>query len=232
MPSTKPHCLVCGETSVQELRRVALVRPALIPDLKSQCSAWEDNGWVCVDHIHDAQDVYVRRLLEQEKGELTELELTVLRGLRDHETTMKNPLLGAETNLTFGQRLADKVASFGGSWAFILSFTVFILAWMVLNAVLLARRAFDPFPFILLNLILSTLAALQAPVIMMSQGRQEARDRAQANYDYQVNLKAELEIRQLHQKVDHLISKQWERLIEIQEIQLEIMNEIRSSEKA
>jgi uncharacterized membrane protein len=118
-----------------------------------------------------------------------------------------------------GQRLADRVANVGGGWKFITWFTVVFVVWILSNSVLLVTRPFDPYPFIFLNLVLSCLAAIQAPVIMMSQNRQEARDRLHAMRDYQVNLKAELEIRHLHQKVDHLLSHQWERLVEIQEIQ-------------
>ncbi|MGH8453808.1 MAG: DUF1003 domain-containing protein [Nevskiales bacterium] len=109
-----------------------------------------------------------------------------------------------EERLTFGQRVADRVATFGGSWTFILLFGGFLLTWMVVNALLLAQRAFDPYPFILLNLALSALAALQAPVIMMSQNRQSTKDRLKADLDYQVNLKAELEVAQLHGKIDRV----------------------------
>jgi uncharacterized membrane protein len=111
---------------------------------------------------------------------------------------------------------------------FICLFGLVLFAWMLVNSFVLATRPFDPYPYILLNLILSSLAAIQAPVIMMSQRRQEDRDRTRATHDYQVNLKAELEIRHLHQKIDHLISHQWERLVEIQEIQMELINEVRS----
>jgi uncharacterized membrane protein len=168
-------------------------------------------------------------LLEEEKGELTELAKEVIEGLRKHEILSANPDIKFNKNLTLGQRLADNIAEFGGSWKFIIIiiFAIFIFAWMTINVVAVFAKPFDPYPFILLNLELSTLAALQAPVIMMNQNRQEKRDRQQAIYDYKVNLKAELEIRQLHQKVDHLLSKQWERLVEIQEIQMELINKLR-----
>ena len=123
--------------------------------------------------------------------------------------------------------MADRLAAFGGSWTFLGIFALVMMAWMFVNSYLLAARPFDPYPFILLNLVLSCLAAIQAPVIMMSQNRQQARDRMGAIHDYQVNLKAELEIRHLHQKMDHLLSHQWERLVEIQEIQMELISEIR-----
>lgn len=134
--------------------------------------------------------------------------------------------LNLATDYSYGQRLADKVASFGGSWRFIILFGIFIIIWMVINIVLLLNKGFDPYPFILLNLILSCLAALQAPVIMMSQNRQEEKDRERAKQDYMVNLKAELEIRVLHEKLDHLIMHQQQELLNIQQIQVEMMEDI------
>ncbi|MEO0146727.1 MAG: DUF1003 domain-containing protein, partial [candidate division WOR-3 bacterium] len=113
-----------------------------------------------------------------------------------------------------------------GSWAFIGTFIGVLFAWITLNSVVFLWRPFDPYPFILLNLILSCLAAIQAPIILMSQNRQEARDRLHLQHDYQVNLKAELEIRNLHEKLDHLLTYQWQRLLEIQEMQVEMMEEI------
>ena len=112
--------------------------------------------------------------------------------------------------MTPGQRLADRIAAVGGSWNFITGFVIVLFAWIAINSIALLSRPFDPYPYILLNLVLSCLAAIQAPVIMMSQNRQETRDRLHAMRDYQVNLKAELEIRHLHQKIDHLLSHQWE----------------------
>jgi uncharacterized membrane protein len=123
------------------------------------------------------------------------------------------------------------VARFGGSWAFIISFGIFLLLWMAVNSFFLLRKPFDPYPFILLNLILSSIAALQAPIIMMSQNRQEAKDRLRAEHDYQVNLKAELEIRLLSERIDTLISHQWQRLLEIQQIQVELMQELNERSK-
>ena len=109
-----------------------------------------------------------------------------------------------EERMTFGERIADRVATFGGSWTFILLFGGILVVWMFVNAIILATGAFDPYPFILLNLLLSTLAALQAPVIMMSQNRQSSKDRLKADLDYQINLKAELEVAQLHNKIDRI----------------------------
>jgi len=129
--------------------------------------------------------------------------------------------------LTFGQRLADRVADFGGSWRFIIFFFVTLMVWVAINSTLIVLHPFDPYPFIFLNLMLSCIAAIQAPVIMMSQNRQEERDRLRAEYDYRVNLKAELEVRQMHEKkMDHLLLYQWQRLLEIQQIQTELMQEV------
>ena len=169
----------------------------------------------------------MRSLLEAEKGELTALEKEVLESLSQQEILSRNPEEELKSASTMGQRLADRIAAVGGSWRFITMFAIVLFVWIVINTIVLVARPFDPYPFILLNLILSCLAAIQAPVIMMSQNRQEARDRLNAMRDYQVNLKAELEIRHLHQKLDHLLTHQWERLVEIQEIQMELINEVR-----
>ncbi len=133
-----------------------------------------------------------------------------------------------EETLSFGDRLADRIAIFGGSWTFILIFLSLLLAWVVLNSFVLVwfHGGFDPYPYIFLNLILSMLAALQAPVIMMSQNRHSAKDRAAAEHDYEVNLKAELEILALHQKVDHLREKQWEELVAMQQHQISLLTKL------
>jgi uncharacterized membrane protein len=140
-----------------------------------------------------------------------------------------------EDRLTVGQRIADKIAVFGGSWTFIVTFFLFILAWMGINIWILATKSFDPFPFILLNLILSCLAAIQAPVIMMSQNRKEQKDRIRSENDYKINLKAELEIKILSEKIDHMIAHQNRKLLEIQELQTDyledLMKEIKGIEK-
>ncbi len=127
--------------------------------------------------------------------------------------------------------MSDQIASFGGSWRFIILFGVVLVLWIILNAALLLNRGFDPYPFILLNLILSCLAAMQAPIIMMSQNRAELRDRLRSENDYKINLKAELEIRHLHEKIDHLLRRQYNRLFEIQQIQIELLEEISRQKK-
>jgi uncharacterized membrane protein len=168
----------------------------------------------------------VQDLLADEKGELSSLERSVIESLARHETLAEDVEARFQKKLSVGERLADQIADFGGSWTFISLFAGFILVWIAINTIVLLVRPFDPYPFILLNLMLSCLAAVQAPIIMMSQNRQETRDRLRSENDYRVNLKAELEIRHLHEKLDHLLQHQWERLMEIQQIQIELMNEL------
>lgn len=231
-PSHPAHaassCQICGTMQYPRLRRAITVRPAVSELIRRETGSWDENGWICLDDLQLYQHRYIQQLLETEKGELSQLDHDVLRAMKEQELLSKNPDIDFDAELTFGQRLADRIATFGGSWYFIIIFGLFLFLWMGLNSWLLVARPFDPYPFILLNLVLSSLAAIQAPLIMMSQNRQEARDRARAIHDYQVNLKAELEIRQLHQKIDHLLSRQWERLVEIQEIQMELINDIRN----
>ncbi len=150
----------------------------------------------------------------------------VLESIQRHETLSSNVDAEFDKDLTLGEKMADGLATFGGSWRFLIIFGALLLAWIALNSVVLLMRPFDPYPFILLNLVLSCLAAIQAPVIMMSQNRQESKDRLRSQHDYRVNLKAELEIRQLHDKIDHLLSHQWERLVEIQQIQIDLLSEL------
>ncbi len=159
---------------------------------------------------------------------LPEREQNILKHYRERMPISRNQNIQYEKQLTFGQRLADKIAAFGGSWPFIISFLVFLLLWVALNVVVLAphKAAFDPYPFILLNLFLSMLASIQAPIILMSQGRQAIRDRLEAEHDYEVNLKAELEIMGLHEKVDELREAKWSELIEMQQEQIRLLTDI------
>ena len=205
-----------------------MVRPVVADLVREDTGKWDETGWICVEDIHKYRHRYLERLLQQERGELTSLEHEVLESLRTQETLSENQAQEFEEQLSFGERLSDRIASFGGSWVFISIFGAVLVCWMILNSYMLATRAFDPYPYILLNLILSCLAAMQAPIIMMSQKRQEDRDRLRATHDYQVNLKAELEIRHLHQKIDHLMSHQWERLLEIQDVQMDLIDEMKS----
>jgi uncharacterized membrane protein len=170
------------------------------------------------------REKYMTNYFISQLGELSELDKSVLDSLKtDSIITDK---VEEEGDLTYGQKIADKVATFGGSWTFILSFSFFIFLWISLNFFWLANKGFDPFPFILLNLILSCLAAFQAPVIMMSQNRQEEKDRQRAKKDYMINLKAEFEIRSLQEKIDHFIMDQQQEILEFQRAEIALMNEI------
>lgn len=221
-------CAVCGKTfAAPEVIASALVREPISTLIQTEHPDWGAESWICRTDLARYRAQYVHSLLESEKGELTDLEQAVLHSLQAHELISVNVDAEFEQHASFGERLADRIASFGGSWSFLILFTLFICVWIAMNSLVLFWRPLDPFPYILLNLLLSCLAAVQAPVIMMSQNRQEAKDRARAEHDYQVNLKAELEIRHLHEKVDHLLSHQWERLVQIQEVQLDLLTELR-----
>jgi uncharacterized membrane protein len=220
-------CAICGQPKPEsDLVPAVIVRPSVSELIRQQYPTWSPDSWICREDLTHFRGQHVRNLLESEKGELTELEDTVVQSLREHDTLSTNIDAHFEQDLSFGARLADSISTFGGSWAFIIVFGVFILLWITVNVLTLLWKPPDPYPFILLNLILSCLAALQAPVIMMSQNRQEAKDRLRSEHDYRVNLKAELEIRQLHEKMDHLLLHQWERLAEIQQVQIDLLNEV------
>jgi len=210
------------------LRRLDSVHPQVAALIRSRHPELADHAMVAADVINSARLDYVRGLLQSQLGELTKLDEEVVESLHDHEVLSQRPPDESEEDakLTFGQRLSDKLAEFGGSWTFIMAFGGFMGIWIVLNVVFLRNSGYDPYPFILLNLILSCLASLQAPVIMMSQNRQEIRDRRRAEGDYKINLKAELEIRHLHEKIDYMLHQQTTRLLEIQQIQLELMREM------
>ncbi|HBD12232.1 MAG TPA: hypothetical protein DCZ13_08805 [Porticoccaceae bacterium] len=221
-------CQLCGiSDNERTLIPGAVVRPSVAAVIHQANPGWSDSGFICLDDLGRYRARYVESLLETEKGELSSLEQDVIAALQRHETITERLETEFEQQLSFGERLSDRVASFGGSWNFIITFAFVLFFWVLINSLILLWRPFDPYPFILLNLILSCLAALQAPIIMMSQNRQEAKDRLRSEHDYRINLKAELEIRHLHEKIDHLLKHQWERLVEIQQVQLEILNEFR-----
>jgi len=219
-------CGICGKTlPAASVVPGEVVRKELVAEIHRTNPEWTPEQGICRADLAEVRGRYVRSMLESEKGELSTLEQEVLRSLREHELLSANPDAEFDRQWTRGERLADRIATFGGSWTFLVSFGVFLVLWMTANSVALWWKPKDPFPFIFLNLVLSCLAAVQAPIIMMSQNRQEAKDRIRAEHDYKVNLKAELEIRQLHEKIDHLLTHQWERLVAIQELQMEMLSE-------
>ena len=228
IPLESRSCQVCGKDASQtDLIPASAVRPVVVNVIRQNYPEWSAEGFICVDDLNRFRYNYVRSLIETERGELSDLEKEVIESLASHEILSMHVDQEYESKLTLGQHLSDTLSSFGGSWRFIIIFSCILAVWVCVNSFVWVFKPFDPYPFILLNLALSCLAAIQAPIIMMSQNRQEAKDRLRASHDYQINLKAELEIRQLHQKLDHLLSRQWERLVEIQEVQIELLNEMR-----
>ena len=201
------------------------VRKSIMAIILKDHPSFSKDKFLSETELNSYREKYIESFLTKQIGELTSLEKTVLESLKD-KTTLTDKLDDDVQPSTYGERIADKVAEFGGSWTFIISFSVFLLVWILLNIFWLANKAFDPYPFILLNLILSTIAAMQAPVIMMSQNRQEDKDRDRAKNDYMVNLKAEMEVRMLHEKIDHMIISQQQEVLEIHKVQIDLMNDI------
>lgn len=202
------------------------IRHSLLALIQKDNPGFTHESHLSQDELNIYREKYISDYLIKETGELSDLEKTVLTSLTDNSTLTDKIEDDQQQVTTTGQRIADKVATFGGSWTFIISFMVFILIWISINVFWLLNKGFDPYPFILLNLILSCIASLQAPVIMMSQNRQEDKDRERAKKDYMINLKAEVEIRTLHEKLDHFIINQQQELLELQLVQIEMMNDI------
>jgi uncharacterized membrane protein len=202
------------------------LREGIFNLIQSQFPAFTKKDYISNSELNTYRRLYLTSLILQERGELAAIDQEVMDAIKNNSVLSEKIHEKKEGKLTFGQRLADQVASFGGSWFFIISFFSFILGWIVLNAWLLGSRPYDPFPFILLNLILSCLAAIQAPIIMMSQNRQEQKDRKRSEQDYKINLKAELEIKILSEKIDHLLVHHNKKLLEIQEVQTDYLEDL------
>lgn len=220
------HCGICGRSEREAaLLSVEWVRPNIARYLDDAHPKWRESRFICSTDLQMARWQALESAIERERGELTELDRSVIASMSRDETLSQNVEEDYAEQLSFGERAADRIAGFAGSWAFILTFIGVLMLWVTVNLVPLLRQPFDPYPFILLNLMLSMIAAFQAPLIMMSQKRQEAKDRLRSLNDYRVNLKAELEIRHLHEKFDHHLMRQWERLTEIQETQMELLSQ-------
>ncbi len=227
MEKTHPICAVTQRRlNPAEAIRGDFIRPELRNLILQDVPQFSNSDYVSKEVLNDYRRKYLTGMIAQENKEITDLEKEVLDALANDSLISENLDQDAESRLTFGQRVADHIAEFGGSWTFIIFFFSFLLIWMAVNIWVLATRPFDPYPFILLNLILSCLAAIQAPIIMMSQNRQEQKDRLRSEHDYKVNLKAELEIRLLHEKLDHLMIHQNQKLLAIQELQTDYLEDI------
>jgi uncharacterized membrane protein len=207
-----------------EVRLGASIRQPIFNLIKKDFPDFTASDFISIESLNVYRQQYIEQIINNDNDETTALEKQIIKSLTDHEIIAHQLLSDEQVPLTFGQRLSDKIALFGGSWTFIISFFLFLMCWMLINSVI--KNGFDTYPFIFLNLILSCLAAIQAPIIMMSQNRQSEKDRLHAYSDYKTNLKSEVEIRMLHEKIDHLMNYQGQKLLEIQQIQAEYMSDI------
>lgn len=201
------------------------IRQSLLHFINKTHPNFSKSCFLSIEEMNDYREKYISEFLNKKLGNLTEVEKQVIQSVSKN-TMISTEIEEDEQKTSFGQKLADKVAEFGGSWGFIIFFMSFLVVWILLNVFWLSNHGFDPYPFILLNLILSCIAAIQAPVIMMSQNRQEEKDRERAKKDYKINLKSELEIRELHEKIDHLIIHYQQDLLEIQKTQIDLLENI------
>jgi uncharacterized membrane protein len=225
-------CAVCGETKPSsDTIPAIMVRPSIDAQIRLKKPTWSNDGVICTTCLNRFRTEFVRKQLEKDRGQLSALETEVVTSLHDGMLVADDLNKEFDKRLSFGDQLADKVAEFGGSWKFIILFFTVMAIWIVANSVYFLWHPWDPYPFILFNLILSMLAAIQAPIIMMSQNRQEARDRLRAENDYQVNLKAEIEVRTMSERLDQLLHSQWGHLLEIQQMQIEMLQELAQSKK-
>jgi uncharacterized membrane protein len=202
------------------------IRDGIFNLILSEHPDFNKDSYITLAELNQYRRLYLTSLIIQEQGELAMIDRDVMEAIKKNAILSENVQEEIDSELTLGQKVADKVAAFGGSWTFIITFFTFILVWMLINIWLLSSKPFDPYPFILLNLLLSCLAAIQAPIIMMSQNRLEQKDRQRAEHDYKINLKAELEIKLLSEKIDHLLVHQSKKLLEIQEVQIDYLEDL------
>jgi uncharacterized membrane protein len=230
--ASEPNCVLCGR-SKSHLLRARGIRPSVSNYLAERYGdRWKPDARICRDCLNKERLGHLLARLAEDRGELSAIESDVAKKAVDHLAVAEHIDEDFRRSATFGQRLADDVARIGGSWPFVVGFVLVLVAWTGVNTWLLRTHAFDPYPYILLNLVLSCLAALQAPIIMMSQNRSAEHDRRRAEQDFRVNLKAELEVASLHDKVDHLLHAQWEHLVEMQAVQIELLTQIAEARKA
>ena len=224
---SKGKCAINGsEYDADDLINGDDIRPEVMEEIQKDHPNFNDDSTISTRELFKYRQRHIESIIKKEVGQVTQLEQEVLEKMSANTFVADNVEPELEAEASFADRLSDRIAEFGGSWKFIISFLVMMFAWMVLNVYWYSNKGFDPYPFIFLNLILSCLAALQAPIIMMSQNRQADKDRVRSEHDYQVNLSAELQIRLLHEKLDHLMHNQHRHIIEIQQIQMELIQEI------
>lgn len=212
--------------SIGEEIKASEIRDTVFNLIKADHPDFDLDCYISIDELNQYRRIYLTSIYQQEKGELAVIVNDVMAAIQNNSILTEKIQDDVDEEQTLGQKVADKVASFGGSWTFIIIFFSFIMIWMLINVWFLATKPFDPYPFILLNLILSCLAAIQAPIIMMSQNRQEQKDRLRSEHDYKINLKAELEINLLNEKMDHLMINQNKKLLEIQAVQIDYLEDL------
>lgn len=224
---TTANCHISGQSyAINKLLKGENINPNIFQLIKKDFPDFTEDSFISFEKYNEYRRRYLHNLVEMEVGTISGIETEVINSIANNDLISAGWQDENPKEISFGDKMADRIADFGGSWTFIISFFVFILIWMVTNSVLFFANPIDPYPFILLNLILSCLAAIQAPIIMMSQNRKEDRDRQRSINDYKVNLKAELEIRLIHEKIDHLIQNQNRKLLEIQDIQADYLEDI------
>ncbi|RJP82823.1 MAG: DUF1003 domain-containing protein [Candidatus Zixiibacteriota bacterium] len=220
-------CQVCGQRkSIHEVLPGEVVRDSLVDVIRRDVPGWSPQGYICWNDLNRFKTDFIQQVLKTERDELRDLDNQFRLKLQNYDYLARDIHTEYEKNLTFPQRAADRITEFIGTWRFLGIFMGILAVWVILNSAVLILRPVDPYPYIFLNLILSCLAAIQAPIILMSQNRQNARDLLRSEHDFRINLKAELEIRHLHEKLDHLLVNQWQRLVEIQHLQMELMQDL------
>ena len=202
------------------------IRPSIFKLIQSIHPTFTKNDFISLEELNEFRRMYLSKLMEQERGELDQIDKDVFLAIKSNKILSENVAEETEIPMTLGEKMADKIAQFGGSWTFILIFFGSILFWIAINVYWFNNQGFDPYPYILLNLVLSCLASIQAPIILMSQNRQAQKDRIRSEHDYQINLKAELEIKLLSEKMDHLLIHQNRKLLEIQEMQIDYLEDL------
>lgn len=221
-------CQICNkEKSVKDVTPGDIIRISMVSMIKKAYPDFDNNGFICKNDLNSIRAKYVEGLFDKESGELSDIEKQVVENIKDQEIITKSLHDQSNESSSKWDVVSDKIATFGGSWKFIGIFFTFMVIWMILNAVLYSSgKAWDSYPYILLNLILSCVASIQAPIIMMSNNRMEKRERLRAESEYQINLKAEIGVRNLNEKMDHMLFKQWEKNKEIQTLMLELTHEL------
>lgn len=221
-------CQICKkEKSIKDVTPGDIIRISMVSMIKKAYPDFDNNGFICKNDLNSIRAKYVEGLFDKESGELSDIEKQVVENIKDQEIITKSLHDQSNESSSKWDVVSDKIATFGGSWKFIVFLFAFLAAWMILNAVLYSSgKAWDSYPYVFLNFILACIASIQAPIIIMSQNKQEKRDRIRSDSEYQINLKSEIGIRNLNEKMDHMLFKQWEKNKEIQTLMLEIMQDL------